>query len=54
MNQATAIIEAPAPIVDPDPQASTPVGPAMDATSPVEPECECQDVERCPVHFGYD
>jgi hypothetical protein len=19
-----------------------------------EPECECQDVERCPVHFGYD
>ncbi len=21
---------------------------------PVEPECECQDTERCPVHFGYD
>ena len=19
-----------------------------------EPECECQDAERCPVHFGYD
>jgi hypothetical protein len=19
-----------------------------------EPECECQDSERCPVHFGYD
>jgi hypothetical protein len=21
---------------------------------PVEPECECQDSERCPVHHGYD
>ena len=21
---------------------------------PMEPECECQDTERCPVHFGYD
>ena len=20
----------------------------------IEPECECQDVERCPVHYGYD
>lgn len=19
-----------------------------------EPECECQDAERCPVHYGYD
>ena len=19
-----------------------------------EPECECQDQERCPVHHGYD
>ncbi len=21
---------------------------------PTERECECQDTERCPVHFGYD
>jgi hypothetical protein len=20
----------------------------------VEPECECQDTDRCPVHHGYD
>jgi hypothetical protein len=36
-----------APIVaDPEP----PVGP----NPPIEPECECQDQERCPVHHGYD
>jgi hypothetical protein len=54
MNQSTSIIEASAPIVDPDSHASTPVAAPMDPTSAVEPECECQDVERCPVHFGYD
>jgi hypothetical protein len=27
---------------------------ASAASAPTEPECECQDVERCPVHFGYD
>jgi len=25
------------------------------APSPAtDPECECQDTERCPVHFGYE
>jgi hypothetical protein len=24
------------------------------ARSPIELECECQDVERCPAHHGYD
>jgi hypothetical protein len=33
--------------------ASNPL-PAMDPNSLDDPECECQDVERCPVHFGYD
>lgn len=31
---------------DPEPSAQ----PTLDG----EPECECQDTERCPVHFGYD
>jgi hypothetical protein len=26
----------------------------VDPRPALEPECECQDVERCPVHFGYD
>ena len=28
--------------------------PPDDPSAPIEPECECQDVERCPVHHGYD
>ena len=28
--------------------------PADPITAEQEPECECQDSERCPVHFGYD
>jgi hypothetical protein len=28
--------------------------PRVEPTPPDEPECECQDTERCPVHFGYD
>jgi len=37
-------------------EVSRTVNPFFDATAPEEPEaeCECQDVERCPVHFGYD
>jgi hypothetical protein len=34
-----------------------PIVEAVPAPNPwpvVEPECECQDVERCPVHYGYD
>ena len=26
----------------------------LEPAEPDEPECECQDTERCPVHFGYD
>jgi hypothetical protein len=29
------------------------VPPPVDPLGP-EPECECQDVERCPVHYGYE
>jgi hypothetical protein len=29
------------------------VPPPVDPLAP-EPECECQDVERCPVHNGYE
>ena len=29
-------------------------GPPADPDPTIEPECECQDVERCPVHHGYD
>jgi hypothetical protein len=29
-------------------------GPSIDPNSLDEPECECQDAERCPVHHGYD
>ena len=25
-----------------------------DPNPPIEPECQCQDLERCPVHHGYD
>ena len=33
----------------------TPTPEPQDATQdPIEPECECQDTERCPVHFGYE
>jgi hypothetical protein len=28
--------------------------PPADPNPPEEPECECQDQERCPVHYGYD
>jgi hypothetical protein len=28
--------------------------PPGDPNPPIEPECECQDVDRCPVHHGYD
>ncbi len=28
--------------------------PPTSPNEPIEPECECQDQERCPVHFGYD
>jgi hypothetical protein len=34
-------------------QASISLEPAPPA-EPDEPECQCQDTERCPVHFGYD
>jgi hypothetical protein len=27
---------------------------SADPEPPLEPECECQDTERCPVHHGYD
>jgi hypothetical protein len=30
------------------------VPPVPSPAAASEPECECQDVERCPVHFGYD
>jgi hypothetical protein len=29
------------------------VPPPKDPLAP-EPECECQDLERCPVHHGYE
>lgn len=28
--------------------------PPSDPNPSIEPECECQDLERCPVHHGYD
>jgi hypothetical protein len=34
--------------------ASTAAEAAADPNQPIEPECECQDSERCPVHHGYD
>jgi hypothetical protein len=34
------VMADPEPPISPNPQ--------------IEPECECQDTERCPVHFGYD
>jgi hypothetical protein len=36
------------------PQVAADADPTRDATPPIEPECECEDVERCPVHYGYD
>jgi hypothetical protein len=38
----------------PAPRVSPPYVPLpVDPLAP-EPECECQDVERCPVHHGYE
>jgi hypothetical protein len=36
------------------PKALANSAPPGDPNPPIERECECQDVEHCPVHHGYD